>query len=566
MFPNLQILDVDETGIIYSIDDIPEVRELMTNQNELFTKSIVKVINSNFGVGFSEMCGIRDNMEDSIVVRNNIKDDISTYAVFDGHGGCRTSYFAAFRYVKIVAQYGAFTSNFVSKCISRINELIQKRNYKDGSTLALVLKKKNKIITAHLGDARILIIKDDGVVRFQTVDHKPEVRAEFERIRDAGSTVVSGRTKGILGVSRSIGDFAVDGISSEPVIQEIDLEDDDKWILIACDGVFDVVTNEMIKEIAVVSENANKFALNIRNNAYAAHSTDNISVIAVDVKYKEDIEQNQRKNEEQIWMESNESEFKGESVYLENESIEFKQKIGVKEEKLRDYDSQESFTLKEIEDEKKQNENEKFDEIDLGINPQSSEEKKEENKNINENDLEEKTEIENDENIEIICENNEISHFDNEINNENNELNSEQNEISHLESETSNGSNELNNEKNEIINENAESPCTSNEGNNVNNEQNGKTDEESVIINKNYMDSKPNEEKEISNESNDTNEVNAVTTKEPNEKVTEESIIINENGNYSDNETNEENEVNNEVKTLITNEATDGTTEEVSSS
>ncbi|KAH0796834.1 protein phosphatase 2C [Histomonas meleagridis] len=512
------------------------------------------------------MCGIRDNMEDSIVVRNNIKDDISTYAVFDGHGGCRTSYFAAFRYVKIVAQYGAFTSNFVSKCISRINELIQKRNYKDGSTLALVLKKKNKIITAHLGDARILIIKDDGVVRFQTVDHKPEVRAEFERIRDAGSTVVSGRTKGILGVSRSIGDFAVDGISSEPVIQEIDLEDDDKWILIACDGVFDVVTNEMIKEIAVVSENANKFALNIRNNAYAAHSTDNISVIAVDVKYKEDIEQNQRKNEEQIWMESNESEFKGESVYLENESIEFKQKIGVKEEKLRDYDSQESFTLKEIEDEKKQNENEKFDEIDLGINPQSSEEKKEENKNINENDLEEKTEIENDENIEIICENNEISHFDNEINNENNELNSEQNEISHLESETSNGSNELNNEKNEIINENAESPCTSNEGNNVNNEQNGKTDEESVIINKNYMDSKPNEEKEISNESNDTNEVNAVTTKEPNEKVTEESIIINENGNYSDNETNEENEVNNEVKTLITNEATDGTTEEVSSS
>ncbi|KAH0789655.1 protein phosphatase 2C [Histomonas meleagridis] len=355
MFPNLQILDVDETGIIYSVNEIPEVRELMTNQIELFKNYTVKVIKSNLGIGFSEMCGIRDSMEDAIVIRNNIKDGISTFAVFDGHGGCKTSYFAAFRYVKIVSQYVTFDQTFISKCIGRINEVLQKRNYKDGSTAAIVLKKGNKIITAHLGDARIIIIDDEGKIRFQTIDHKPESRFEFERIRDEGSTVVGGRIQGFLGVSRAFGDFSINGISSEPTIQELELEQTDKWILIACDGVFDVVNDYMIQQAAINSENAKKFAMNIRNLAYSAHSADNISVITIDLKYENDNDEENENDDEEvqaddhIWYESTESEFKGETnEMVSHESVISDingEQICINEETLAEYVSQERFDI-----------------------------------------------------------------------------------------------------------------------------------------------------------------------------------------------------------------------------
>lgn len=68
-------------------------------------------------------------------------------------------------------------------------------------------------MTAHLSDARALIVLDDGNAREITKDHKQTSRSEFERIHDMnGIFSKDNRVDGVLAMSRSIGDFEVSGV------------------------------------------------------------------------------------------------------------------------------------------------------------------------------------------------------------------------------------------------------------------------------------------------------------------------------------------------------------------
>ena len=101
-------------------------------------------------------------------------------------------------------------------------------------------------MTAHLSDARALIVLYDENEREITKDHKPSSRNEFERIHDMnGRLSKDNRVDGFLTVSRSIGDFEVDGVG------EFEIGGKDKFLVIGCDGVFDVLSNEDVARIAV---------------------------------------------------------------------------------------------------------------------------------------------------------------------------------------------------------------------------------------------------------------------------------------------------------------------------
>jgi Leucine-rich repeat (LRR) protein len=285
-FPKLVILNVEGTAMKY--DKPPEVREFMTNQLELWSKSSVKLIRESEWVGFAEMCGARESMEDAIVVRESIHHDISAFAVFDGHGGYRTATAAAHLFSREVGERGAMTPDFLISALAMVNDRVRKMNLPDGSTAVVALRQKNRILFGHLGDARAIIVTDTGQIRFETVDHKPVSRTEYERVRDEGGKVVQGRTAAILAVTRSIGDFRVPGVSYVPEIDEITLENDDRWLVVACDGVWDVTFPTQIKNIAQSVASAAEFAYTLRNAAYAYGSLDNISAIAVDLRYTPD--------------------------------------------------------------------------------------------------------------------------------------------------------------------------------------------------------------------------------------------------------------------------------------
>ena len=281
-YPSLLILNIEGTQMRFV--KIPAVREVMTSQASLFINPYVKLIRGSEGVGYSEMCGIRESMEDAIVIREDVKDDISLYSVIDGHGGTKTSTISAYKLARYAMENAELTDEFAQATIKELNSAIEK--CPDGATIVMALRQRNQLMTCHLGDARAVIIRNDGSVKFETDDHKPFKRKEYERIRDMGSRVVAGRTHGILAVSRSLGDFRIPGVSYEPEISHLEIAPEDKWLVLACDGVWDVITSELLGQICKDATDPAHLAVDIKNMAYASGGMDNISVICVDLTCK----------------------------------------------------------------------------------------------------------------------------------------------------------------------------------------------------------------------------------------------------------------------------------------
>ncbi|KAJ6238450.1 hypothetical protein M0813_26420 [Anaeramoeba flamelloides] len=259
-----------------------------------------------FKIGYSEMQGLRQDQEDSIAIHPMIKKNIHYFAVFDGHGSSDVSNHAADKLGELLINEinekinngGQLeTDSFnVTKLTQICDKLFQEFNQTlnklridlSGSTCAIVLIIKNKLYSINLGDSRAILIDNKGTTIQITDDHKPTNRDELCRIKFLRGTVSNnGRINGGLAVSRCFGDRDFQPwVSAKPVIKCFDLaREDRKYLVLACDGVWDVLSNQDVTDI--VMENANqdvqRIATKIKSNAYSKESTDNISVIVIDL-------------------------------------------------------------------------------------------------------------------------------------------------------------------------------------------------------------------------------------------------------------------------------------------
>lgn len=128
--------------------------------------------------------------------------------------------------------------------------------------VAIYIYGKNYWI-CHCGDSRAVLAKKshDRVVAINlTRDHKPSDDEEKSRITSSGGFVgcdedgASSRvwldaelTKVGLAVSRSIGDFVVKGVGviPDPEVTEKTFEDDDEFIILASDGVWEFIDSQV---------------------------------------------------------------------------------------------------------------------------------------------------------------------------------------------------------------------------------------------------------------------------------------------------------------------------------
>ena len=125
---------------------------------------------------------------------------------------------------------------------------------RSGSTCVVVLVTPSHIICANAGDSRA-VMRRNGKVLPLSFDHKPNDVPELERIDKAGGFVKSKRVDGDLAVSRGLGDFSYKNNENLPVEKQKVIPDPefviyprniekDEFIVLACDGVWDVATNE----------------------------------------------------------------------------------------------------------------------------------------------------------------------------------------------------------------------------------------------------------------------------------------------------------------------------------
>lgn len=139
------------------------------------------------------------------------------------------------------------------------NRMIQQRMslgsrvWDDGSTAITCLVRGNRVTIANVGDSRA-VGSIAGRALALSVDHKPNLPAERTRIQNAGGTVTSmmgcHRVMGMLAMSRALGDVMIERyLSQDPDLTEQQLQDRD-FIVMASDGLWDVISNQEVVHIA----------------------------------------------------------------------------------------------------------------------------------------------------------------------------------------------------------------------------------------------------------------------------------------------------------------------------
>ncbi|KAG1653465.1 Protein phosphatase 1B [Nymphon striatum] len=239
--------------------------------------------------GLASMQGWRIEMEDAhcavLGLPHGLKD-WSFFAVFDGHAGAGVSGLCAENLLESITQCEDFRTSVEKKSAKEVNgtgkdqsnvyigkiklairegflQLDEKMRAlpevtsgqdKSGSTAVCCLISPTHLFIANCGDSRAVLSRNNQAY-FSTQDHKPIMPAEKERIQNAGGSVMIERVNGSLAVSRALGDYEykqVEGkgqceqlVSPEPeiIVQERDHEKDE-FIVFACDGIWDVMSNE----------------------------------------------------------------------------------------------------------------------------------------------------------------------------------------------------------------------------------------------------------------------------------------------------------------------------------
>jgi len=99
----------------------------------------------------------------------------------------------------------------------------------------------------------------------------------------SNSLTAPSRVNGSLAVSRAIGDFHCQPFVSDiPYSRSIQLEPEDKFVILACDGLWDEVSDQEAVDLVASHINTEEpvaIASRLRDLAYLRGGDDNISVL-----------------------------------------------------------------------------------------------------------------------------------------------------------------------------------------------------------------------------------------------------------------------------------------------
>lgn len=217
-----------------------------------------------YKVGSSCMQGWRTSMEDSHTHILSLPDDSSTawFSVFDGHGGSIVAKYASKHLHKFIVQRAEYPDDIPEALrqgfLDIDNAMLNEESIKEqmaGSTAICCLIRDNKLYCANAGDSRAVACRNGSLVTLSN-DHKPNNPEEMDRIYNAGGWVEFNRVNGNLALSRALGDFLFKRNNLIPPEQQIvtalpevtvhDLNEDWEFMVLACDGIWDVLTNQAV--------------------------------------------------------------------------------------------------------------------------------------------------------------------------------------------------------------------------------------------------------------------------------------------------------------------------------
>ncbi|CAL9161850.1 probable protein phosphatase 2C 11 [Musa acuminata AAA Group] len=275
--------------------------------------------NDRLRFGLSSMQGWRATMEDAHAALPDLDDCTSFFGVYDGHGGKVVAKFCAkYLHTQVLKNEASSTGDLgtsVQRAFLRMDEMMQgqrgwrelavlgdkinkftgmiegliwsprgsdSNNHEDdwafeegphsdfsgptsGSTACVAIMRGNQLVVANAGDSRCVISRKGQAYNLSR-DHKPELDAERERILKAGGFIHGGRVNGSLNLARAIGDMEFKQnkflpvekqiVTANPDVNNVELCDDDDFIVLACDGIWDCMSSQQL--VNFIHEHINK--------------------------------------------------------------------------------------------------------------------------------------------------------------------------------------------------------------------------------------------------------------------------------------------------------------------
>lgn len=256
------------------------------------------------------------------------------FGVYDGHSGFGAAAFTRDdlpRRLALACQKEVVSTQLLRTTLqatdtalcAALRRLNRNTNFSAGTTVivATIDEASSKLFVANVGDSRA-VLSAEGKAVFATVDHKPNLPEERDLVEKLGGRVgytdahSRGREKfccapcwvcpcfssykrpwrvfpGGLAVSRTFGDVPRDEaaprvVSSDPAITEIKLEPRHDFLVLACDGVWDVISNQAVVDFISQQRNVGASAADAASalcqHAYQKGSSDNISAVVVYLK------------------------------------------------------------------------------------------------------------------------------------------------------------------------------------------------------------------------------------------------------------------------------------------
>lgn len=178
--------------------------------------------------------------------------------------------------------------------------LPQSKNKMIGSTAITTLISDLHIIVANVGDSRAVLSRGKKAYPLSR-DHKPDERDEEQRIKQAGGKIwdFNGRrVMGLLAMTRAFGDTSLKqfGVSADPEITILPRAMDDDFLILACDGLWDVISDEEACRLVqrcfgrAAERSASQVsccrvaATVLSRAAFERGSSDNVSVVVIDLR------------------------------------------------------------------------------------------------------------------------------------------------------------------------------------------------------------------------------------------------------------------------------------------
>lgn len=229
------------------------------------------------------------------------------YAVFDGHGGPDAAAFVKRNAMKLFFEDANLLQSYDTDALflKRLEDshrraflvadlaLADEQSVSSscGTTALTALILGRHLLVANAGDCRAVLCRQ-GVAVEMSHDHRPSYLPERKRVEELGGFIDDGYLNGYLSVTRALGDwdlkFPVGSASPlipEPDVQVVTLTEDDEFLIIGCDGIWDVMSSQdavsLVRRGLRWHDDPQQCARELVKEALRLNTSDNLTVIVI---------------------------------------------------------------------------------------------------------------------------------------------------------------------------------------------------------------------------------------------------------------------------------------------